>query len=57
MSDFGRAFYKRPVKAGKIVRLEKVEGGKPVDEKYAQGDNELVPFWTGKRLNWEIVQS
>jgi dihydroorotase len=57
VSDFGRAFYGRPAKEGKAVQLKKVEGGRLVDEKYVQGDNELVPFWTGRRLNWEIVQS
>ncbi len=56
VSDFGRAFYKRPAKEGRNVHLRKVEGGKLVDEKYVQGNDELVPFWTGKRLNWEIIQ-
>ncbi|KAF5363402.1 hypothetical protein D9756_000815 [Leucocoprinus leucothites] len=57
VSEFGRAFYKRPAKPGKTIRLRKIDGGKFVDEKYVQGDHELVPFWTGRRLNWEIVQS
>ncbi|KXN87919.1 Dihydroorotase [Leucoagaricus sp. SymC.cos] len=57
VSDFGRAFYKRPAKAGKTVQLRKIEGGQLVDDKYVQGENELIPFWTGKRLHWQIVQS
>jgi dihydroorotase len=55
VSDFGRSFYQRPAKDGETVQLRGIEGGFIVDEKYVQGQDELIPFWAGKRLNWEIV--
>jgi dihydroorotase len=56
VSDFGRAFYRRPAKEGKTITLRKIGGGNIVDEKYVQGGDELIPFWAGRRLDWEIVQ-
>jgi len=56
VSIFGRAFYRRPAEPDRTVVLRKVEGGKLIDEKYEQGDNQLVPFWIGRRLNWEIAE-
>ncbi|KAL9712517.1 dihydroorotase [Leucoagaricus gongylophorus] len=55
VSTFGRAFYKRPAEPDRIVLLRKVSGGKLIDEKYEQGGNQLVPFWTGRCLSWEIA--
>ncbi|EKM80464.1 hypothetical protein AGABI1DRAFT_73699 [Agaricus bisporus var. burnettii JB137-S8] len=57
VSDFGRSFYRRPARDGKTVQLRKIEGGYLVEERYIQGQDELVPFWAGKRLNWKIVES
>jgi len=56
VSTSGRAFYRRPAEPDRIVVLRKIEGGKLIDEKYEQGDNQLVPFWIGRRLNWEIAE-
>lgn len=55
-STYGRAFYKREKFSGKPILLQRVEGGKAIDESWNQGDQEVVPFWSGKKLDWVIAQ-
>ena len=55
VSTFGRTFYQRPATAGKKVKLRKSEG-KSIEELYQLDNNNLVPFWAGKEIGWEIVE-
>jgi len=56
VSTNGRAFYKRPVGiTGRTLNLKKVESGGLVDEKYDLGNGSLIPFWAGKKIDWEIL--
>ena len=58
VSTHGRAFYGRVLSeqdAGKAVTLRRPTGKKIVEESYALGSDVLVPFWTGREINWEIV--
>ncbi|KAF8165020.1 hypothetical protein B0H34DRAFT_687448 [Crassisporium funariophilum] len=57
VSDFGRAFYKRPIQGlEKSVTIRKTASGKVADEKYVLGNDTLVPFWAGQQIGWEIVE-
>ncbi len=56
MSTFGRRFYLRPA-TSKVVKLRRVSEGKKIDEVYQLDNNSLVPFWAGKAIGWEIVES
>jgi dihydroorotase len=55
VSTFGRAFYRREVHPGeKGVTLRRMEGeGKLIPERL---EGELVPFWAGRKLVWEITE-
>ncbi len=55
MSSFGRRFYGFPAdEAGEKVCLRKTEG-KVVEEVYTFEEESVVPFWSGKKISWEIV--
>ncbi|EPQ59378.1 Dihydroorotase [Gloeophyllum trabeum ATCC 11539] len=56
VSGFGRAFYGRPItkETESRVVLKKVSG-KKVADRWALGQESVVPFWAGKELDWEIV--
>ncbi|KIY45889.1 Dihydroorotase [Fistulina hepatica ATCC 64428] len=56
VSTFGRSFYKRELGGtASEVALRKVDVGRAIDEVYQYEENSLVPFWAGKKINWEIV--
>jgi len=56
VSEFGRSFYKEPIKSeAKSVVLRR-SSAKVVDEQYTIGNDTLIPFWAGKALGWEIAQ-
>jgi dihydroorotase len=59
VSGHGRKFYGVPAKEGDGLRLRRVEKGlgKRVPS-VLRGDGgvEVVPFWAGKELGWEIAQ-
>lgn len=54
MSTSGRAFYRREGATEKVL-LQKVEGGRSIEESWTQGGQEVVPFWSGKKIDWVIV--
>jgi dihydroorotase len=57
VSDNGRKFYGVPAKDGEVVRLRRVEAGGGKVPRLIRGDGaEVVPFWAGKELGWEIVE-
>jgi dihydroorotase len=55
-SSFGRKFYGNPAQAGKEVTLRRpaVKSVVPTLVSNKEGI-EIVPFWAGKELGWEIV--
>lgn len=53
-STNGRLFYGRPADAGRKTVLRRVSGQK-VETKWAKGAEEVVPFWAGQEIGWEIV--
>lgn len=54
VSTNGRNFYGVPAGEGKEVRLRRVRG-KKVQSLLKGNGVEVVPFWAGKELSWEIV--
>jgi len=56
VSKNGRAFYKKEINtnssASTAVHLRR--GKTPVMERYSVKEQEVVPFWSGKDLAWEI---
>ena len=56
VSKNGRAFYKKDIdtstESSTTVRLRR--GQTPVMERYSLKEQEIVPFWSGKDLAWEI---
>ena len=54
VSTNGRAFYRKPARAGEKVVLRRAKA--KVQEVLTQGEDSVVPFWAGKELNWEIVR-
>jgi len=56
VSQNGRAFYKREAASAddgrNIVRLRRRKAA--VTERYSLEGLEIVPFWAGKNLDWEI---
>ncbi|TCD66998.1 hypothetical protein EIP91_000678 [Steccherinum ochraceum] len=54
VSGHGRAFYRRPAKSERKTVLKRVSG-KSVEAKWTKGGEEVVPFWAGKAIGWEIV--
>ncbi|KAF8640112.1 hypothetical protein AX17_001348 [Amanita inopinata Kibby_2008] len=57
VSTFGREFYHRPALQGKLVKLGRVPEGKVIDESYQLEGDSLIPFWAGKKICWELVES
>ncbi|KAK0499835.1 Dihydroorotase [Armillaria luteobubalina] len=52
-SLFGRNFYGLPVDGLPTVTIKKTT--RKVVENYALNGEAVVPFWSGKEINWEIV--
>lgn len=57
VSDHGRAFYKVPAKEGSSVTLRRPAVPNQVPVRLGEGALEVVPFWAGKELAWEIVNN
>ena len=55
VSGYGRKFYGVPAEKGQEVTLRRTKGKKVPSVLRGQG-TEVVPFWAGKELDWEIVQ-
>jgi dihydroorotase len=55
VSIHGRKFYGVEPKKGKELRLRRSTGKKVVSVMGGEGGVEVVPFWAGKELGWEIV--
>jgi len=59
VSTFGRAFYKREIintdVADKAL-LKRIDVGEVIEDKWSYGEQEVVPFWSGKKINWVIVR-
>lgn len=59
VSTFGRAFYKRDIvdsDTAEKVFITKVEGGRVIEENWIDEDQEVVPFWSGQKIGWVIVE-
>lgn len=57
VSTHGRDFYGVRAKEGEKVRLRRTkEGGGKVPGVIRGEGVEVVPFWAGKQLGWEIVE-
>jgi dihydroorotase len=59
VSTFGRSFYKRELREGNSARvptivLKRVEGGELIEERWTEGDQEVIPFWSGQKIDWVI---
>ena len=59
VSTFGRSFYKREVPGNSTVPvpsivLKRAEGGELIKEGWAEGDQEVIPFWSGQKIDWVI---
>jgi dihydroorotase len=55
VSAHGRRFYKVPAQSGQELRLRKTEDGGRVPGVITGQGVEVVPFFAGKTLGWEIV--
>ena len=56
VSKHGREFYGVPAREGEVVRLRRTgEGGGKVPGMIKGEGVEVVPFWAGKELGWEII--
>lgn len=54
VSNYGRAFYRRPPGANaRRIILRKVRGIKVADT-WPVGDDRVIPFWADKELEWGI---
>ncbi|TFY61061.1 hypothetical protein EVJ58_g4747 [Rhodofomes roseus] len=53
----GRAFYRVPVAPGEDKVFIRRTSGKLIEEQLVQGEQSVVPFWAGKPIGWEIVDS
>lgn len=54
VSGNGRAFYGIPPKEGETVTIKRAEN--KVKGLYSAGEIEVVPFWAGQTLGWEIAK-
>lgn len=59
MSTFGRSFYKRELDEDNAAQvstivLKRVEGGELIKEGWTEGEQEVIPFWSGKKIDWVI---
>ena len=56
VTGHGRKFYGVPAKEGQELKLRRVTDGKKVPGAVrGEGGIEVVPFWAGKALGWEIA--
>lgn len=55
VSGHGRGFYDVPAKTGQEVKLVRSSGKKVASVLRGEGGIEVVPFWAGKELGWEIA--
>lgn len=56
VSEHGREFYGIPAEKGQNVKLRRTSGGQKVPGLLrGEGGIEVVPFWAGKDLGWEIA--
>lgn len=57
VSGHGRKFYGEPAKEGQELRLRRTKEDEGFVKGTFRGDGvEVMPFWAGKRLGWEIAQ-
>ncbi|KAF9651054.1 Dihydroorotase [Thelephora ganbajun] len=59
VSTFGRSFYKRELLGGNAAQiptivLKRVEGGELIKEGWSEGEQKVIPFWSGKKIDWVI---
>ena len=59
MSTFGRSFYKRELNGDNtaqtpIILLKRIEGGRLIKEGWTEGEQEVIPFWSGRKIDWII---
>jgi len=57
VSGNGRKFYGVPAKEGEEVQLRRSTGKRVPSVLRGEVGVEVVPFWAGKELGWEIVES
>jgi len=58
VSTFGRRFYQRELHVEQTVKvvIRKI-GTYVVEDRYGVGEECVVPFWAGKKINWQIVSN
>ncbi|WWD20563.1 dihydroorotase, homodimeric type [Kwoniella shandongensis] len=57
VSDHGRTFYGIPAKEGQQLKLRKTKDDEGLVRGTFKGDGvEVLPFWAGKKLAWQIVE-
>jgi dihydroorotase len=39
-----------------VLRKVSMERGRVIDERYLEGEESVVPFWSGRAIGWEIVE-
>jgi len=57
VSTFGRSFYKRELGGDDVsptVVLKRFEGGELIEGGWTEGDQEVIPFWSGRKIDWVI---
>ena len=59
MSTFGRSFYKRGLHGDNAAQsptvvLKRVDGGELIKEGWTEGEQEVIPFWAGCKVDWVI---
>lgn len=59
MSTFGRSFYQRELGGDNAAQvstivLKRVDGGELIKEGWTEGDQEVIPFWSGQKIDWVI---
>lgn len=59
MSTFGRSFYKRELPEDNTAQvptivLKRAEGSELIEEGWTAGDQEVIPFWSGQKIDWVI---
>ena len=59
VSTFGRSFYRRELHGDNaaqvpIIILKRVEDGEFIKEGWTEGEQEVIPFWSGHKIDWVI---
>ena len=59
VSTFGRSFYKYELPKDNAAQvptivLKRVESGELIKEGWTEGDQEVIPFWSGQKIDWVI---